>query len=299
MEYKDYYKILGVSKNASDKEIKKAYHKLARKHHPDANQGDKASEEKFKEINEAYEVLGNPETRSKYDRLGSSWNAYQQRGGGGGFDWDAWTQGGMDINDIFGGGRGSSSGSGFSDFFEAIFGSPGSYARTGRDYTQDAEISLYEAYHGTTRILQTSNNRRLEVKIPPGSKTGTKVRIRGQGSKGRGGAPDGDLYLRIQVAKDPNFEVDDTDLKTTVSIDLYTAILGGSIEVRTLKGTLKLKIPPETQNGKTFRLRNQGLPVRGKPETFGNLYVTVNVNLPQKLSHEERELFRELQDLRG
>ena len=298
MDYKDYYNILGVDRNASTSDIKKAYREKARQYHPDVN-SDPGAEDRFKEVNEAYEVLNNPDSRSKYDRLGASWNAYQQGGGGGGFDWGDWTQGGVDLNEMFGRGR-SRSGSGFSDFFEAIFGGQGtSYARRGRDVTQDAEISLYEAYHSTTRILQTSDGRRLEVKIPAGSKSGTKVRIRGQGGKGRGGASDGDLYLRIQVAPDDTFELDDDNLKITVPLDLYTAVLGGSIEIRTLKGTLKLKIPPETQNAKTFRLKGQGMPKRGRPTEYGDLLVTVKVALPENLSHEERNLFKELQELRG
>ena len=299
MNYKDYYKILGVNKNASSSDIKKAYRNLARQYHPDVNPDDKAAEEKFKEINEAHEVLGNAEARAKYDRLGASWNAYQQDGGAGGFNWADWTSGGMEMNDLFGRRATTGNSSGFSDFFEAIFGEQGgSYARRGRDYTQDAEISLYEAYHGTTRILQTSDNRRLEVKIPSGSKPGTKVRIRGQGGKGRGGAQDGDLFLRIQVTKDSNFEVEGDNLRTSTTLDLYTAILGGEVEVRTLKGSLKLKIPPETQNGKTFRLKNQGMPKRGQKDTFGDLFVTIKVNLPEKLTHEERNLFKELKELR-
>jgi len=296
MEYKDYYETLGVDKNASPEEIKKAYSKLARQYHPDANPNNKRAEEKFGEVNEAYEVLSNPEARSKYDRLDDSWQAYQQSDDSNGFDWSAWVQDGVDIKDLSTH-RGRKRSSGFSDFYEAIFGT--TYARPGRDYTQDVEITLYEAYHGATRILQTSDNRRLEVKIPPGSKDGTKVRVRGQGGKGRGGGPAGDLYLRIQITKDPNFEAEGDDLKTTVPVDLYTAILGGSVEVRTLKGVLKLKIPPETQNGKTFRLKNQGMPKRGQLDAFGDLFVAVKVSLPQRLSPEERELFQDLRDMRA
>ena len=308
MDYKDYYQVLGVGKNASEQDIKKAYRKLARQYHPDVNPDNKESEEKFKEINEAYEVLGSTETREKYDRLGASWNAYQQSGAAGGFDWSAWTQGGIDLNDLFGGASGGGRTGDFSDFFEAVFGSMGGmggprggygYARPGRDITQDVEISLYEAFNGTTRILQTSDNRRLEVKIPPGSRTGTKVRVRGQGGKGSGGASSGDLYLRIRVAQDSNLEIEGDDLRTTVAVDLYTAILGGTVEVKTVKGSLKLKIPPETQNGKTFRLRNQGMPKRGQKDEFGDLYATIKINLPQNLSHEERALFGELQSLRS
>ncbi len=298
MDYKDYYKILGVKKSATTDEIKKAYRKLARKYHPDVNPNDNVAEEKFKEINEANEVLTDSKKRAKYDQLGSSWQAYQQAGAGGGFNWNDWAQGGVDLNDLFGGGR--QSGTGFSDFFEAIFGSMGGHtiARKGQDYTREIEISLEEAYQGTTRILQKSNNRRLEVKIPMGAKTGTKVRIKGEGGQGAGGAPNGNLYLRVNIAKHPDFEVEGDDLKTRVDVDLYTALLGGNAEVMTLKGSLKLKIPPETQNGKTFRLRGQGMPKLGVANSYGNLYVTVNVKLPQHLTEAEIDLFEELRDMR-
>ncbi len=307
MEYKDYYKILGVDKNATTDEIKKAYRKLARKYHPDMNPGDKKAEERFKEINEANEVLSDPEKRAKYDQIGSAY----QRSGGAGFNWGEWTQ--VDLNDLFGGGAGGrrQTSTGFSDFFEAIFGNMAAgggmggqthrsqtFARRGRDITRDVEISLEEAYHGTTRILRTANNRRLEVKIPVGAKNGTKVRIKGEGAPGSGGAPNGDLFLRVNIAKHPSLEVDGEDLRTTVNVDLYTAILGGTVEVPTPKGKLKLKIPRETQNGKTFRLRNQGMPKLNNPKSFGNLYVTLNVQLPQNLSREEIALFEELRDLR-
>ncbi|RME48021.1 MAG: J domain-containing protein, partial [Caldilineae bacterium] len=177
-------------------------------------------------------------------------------------------------------------------------GGGGTFARRGQDYTREVEITLEEAYHGTTRILRTANNRRLEVKIPAGAKTGTKVRIKGEGGRGTGGAASGDLYLRVKVLKHPFLDVEGDDLRTTVAVDLYTAVLGGEVEVPTLKGTLKLKIPPETQNGKTFRLRGQGMPKLNRPGEHGNLYVTVSVRLPQRLSAEEKALFRQLRDLR-
>jgi len=304
MDYKDYYKILGVDKKADAAEIKKNYRKLAKKYHPDMNANNPQAEEKFKEISEAYEVLSDKEKRAKYDQLGSSWKSYQQSGGGAsGFNWNDWSQGGVDINDIFGasGGRGAG---GFSDFFEAIFGggmggggrTQSPFAQRGKDYTRDVEISLEEAYHGTTRILRTANNRRLEVKIPVGAKTGTKVRIKGEGGAGTS-APNGDLYLRVKLAPHHNIEVDGEDLKVTVPVNLYTAILGGNVEVPTPKGKLKLKIPAQTQNGKTFRLRNQGMPKLNKTDIHGNLFVTLNVTLPKKLSDEELELFEQLRDL--
>ncbi len=303
MDYKDYYKILEVDKKASADEIKKSYRKLAKKYHPDMNANNPKAEEKFKEISEAYEVLSDKDKRAKYDQLGSSWKSYQQSGGTGGFNWNDWAQGGVDINDIFGAGGGRGTG-GFSDFFEAIFGggmggarrTQTPFAQRGKDYTRDVEISLEEAYHGTTRILRTANNRRLEVKIPVGAKNGTKVRIKGEGGTGTN-APNGDLYLRVKITPHPSIEIDGEDLKVTVPVDLYTAILGGEVEVSTPKGKLKLKIPAQTQNGKTFRLRNQGMPKLNKPDSHGNLFVTLNVKLPKNLSDEEIELFEQLRDL--
>lgn len=294
MDYKDYYQILGISKTASADDIRQAYRKLARQYHPDVNPDDKNAEEKFKEVNEAYEVLSDPNNRRKYDQLGQSWRQYQQSGADN-FDWSQWSQGGVNLGDLFTG-RGDTGD--FSDFFEAIFGTQTMSRRSSRsqDHTQDIEISLEEAYHGTKRILQTSNNRRLEVKIPRGAKTGTKVRIKGEGSQNLGSS--GDIYLRVNITPHNRFEVDGEDLNINVPLDLYTALLGGDIEVPTLKGKLKLKIPSETQNGKTFRLRNQGMPKLNKPSVYGDLYVQVDVKLPKNLTPEEKDYFGELRRMR-
>ncbi|MBN1218932.1 MAG: J domain-containing protein [Anaerolineae bacterium] len=307
MEYKDYYKILGVDKNASTDEIKKAYRKLARKYHPDVNPGDEKAEGKFKEINEANEVLTDPENRAKYDRLGTSWNAYQRTGGTGGFDWGQWVSGFdtgsggyVDLNDFLSGLRGSRSG-GFSDFFEAIFGSMGQARpapRRGQDYHQQIEISLDEAFKGTSRVLNIGD-RRIKVKIPKGAKTGTKVRVRGEGATGQGEGGKGDLYLEIKVAGHPSYERVGDDLYAELPVDLYTAILGGEAIVPTFRGKVKLKIPPETQSGRTFRLRGQGMPRLGQDEERGDLYAKVMVQLPKNLTPEEIELFEELADIRG
>ncbi|MEW5960848.1 MAG: DnaJ C-terminal domain-containing protein [Chloroflexota bacterium] len=310
MEYKDYYKILGVDKNASDKEIKAAFRKLARKHHPDVNPNDPRAEERFKEINEAYEVLGDADKRAKYDRLGTDWRRWQQAGRPGDFNWDQWTAGpgGQrvhvrygspdDLGDLFG------SGSPFSDFFTSIFGGMGGAqpgggfefmprSRHGQDYEHEVEISLAEAYQGTTRLI-TRDARRLEVKIPAGAKTGTRVRMRGEGSSGDLA---GHLYLKIKVADDPRFERQEDDLYTTVPVDLYTAVLGGQTRLQTLSGPVDLKIPAGSQNGQTFRLRGKGMPRLRKSGQYGDLYARLDVRLPTKLTDRQRELFEQLRRL--
>jgi len=308
MEYKDYYRILGVDRNATEKEIKQAYRRLARKYHPDVNPGDKEAEERFKEINEAYEVLSDPEKRRKYDQLGASWQQWQRMGGNPrDFDWSQWFSrewpGGRvhveygDLGDLFGEGI-------FSDFFRAIFGDVGTrprarwwearprYAR-GQDYEQPVEISLEEAFRGTKRVLE-KDGRRLEVTIPPGVRTGSRVRIAGQGGPGVGGGRPGDLYLKVTVLPHPIFKRQGDDLHCEVPVDLYTAVLGGEVRVPTLEGDVMLKIPPGTQGGQTFRLRGKGMPNLRNPRQRGDLYVKVQVQVPQNLSQRERELFREL-----
>jgi curved DNA-binding protein len=313
MEYKDYYKILGVDRSASEKEVKKAYRKLARKYHPDVNPGDDGAEERFKEINEAHEVLSDPEKRKKYDQLGSSWRQWQRAGGEpAGFDWAQWyaQPGGArvhveyaDLGDLFGGAGG------FSDFFSAIFGGLGGRGETtwgargqpraahGQDYEQEVEVTLEEAFSGTTRILQ-KDGRRLEVKIPAGVETGSRVRMRGEGGEGLGGGAKGDLYLRVRVLPHRTFERKGDDLHCEVPVDLYTAVLGGEVRVPTLKGGAMLKIPPETQGGKTFRLKGQGMPRMKDSGTKGDLYAKVRVRVPEHLSDSEKELFKQLATMR-
>jgi len=313
MEYQDYYKILGVDKNATEAQIKKAYRKLARQYHPDMNPGDKKAEERFKQINEAYEVLSDPERRRKYDQLGADYQRYQRMGGDpSGFDWSRWTTGGWpggvrveytgDLGDLFGS-------SDFSDFFNAIFGGMASgtgqeaFRRAsaqpgvrGRDYEQEVEITLEEAFTGTRRVL-SRGSQRIEAKIPPGARTGTKVRLAGQGPAGIGG-PAGDLYLVVKVLPHQTFEREGDDLRCELPVDLYTAVLGGEVIVHTLGGDVKLKIPPETQSGRTIRLAGQGMPHLRDPKTRGDLLVKVRVMIPQHLSARERELFQELARLR-
>ena len=314
MEYKDYYKILGVDKNASEKEIKKAFRRLARECHPDVNPDDAKAEERFKEINEAHEVLSDQEKRRKYDQLGADWQRWQQTGGGqGDFDWGRWTAGRPgervhvrygtpeDLQDLFGGD------SPFSDFFSQIFGgmggSPGAGGfqrqirpQRGQNFEQPVEITLLEAYSGTTRILQ-KEDQRLEIKIPAGAKTGTRVRMSGHGGQGVGGAQAGDLYLRVRVVPDPRFEREESDLHTTVPVDLYTMVLGGEVRVPTMTGEVVLTIPAGTQSGRTFRLRGKGMPRLRQPDQHGDIYAKVEVRLPSRLTPQQQELFEELQKL--
>jgi curved DNA-binding protein len=312
MEYKDYYQILGVSRDANAKEIKRAFRRLARQYHPDVNPGDAKAEERFKEINEAHEVLSDSEKRSKYDRLGSDWARWQQTGGRpGDFDWGRWSTGapgagGQRVHvqygspeDLFGGA------SPFSDFFSQIFGgmggAPGGYGhqvrpQRGQDYQQEVEISLREAYQGTTRALQ-KDGRRLKVKIPAGARTGTRVRMAGEGAPGTAGGEAGDLYLRVKVATDPQFERREDDLHVTVPVDLYTAVLGGQVQVPTLSGPVMLTIPAGTQNGRAFRLRGKGLPHLRHKNQHGDLYATVDVQLPTDLTPRQQELFEELRQV--
>jgi curved DNA-binding protein len=306
MEYKDYYKTLGVDRSASEKEIKTAFRQLARQHHPDANPDDPRAEERFKELNEAYEVLSDREKRAKYDQLGADWQRWQRTGGRpSDFDWGRWTTGqpgeGVhvrygapeDMADLFGG-------SPFSDFFSQVFGGmggsgfqPRSVPRRGQDYEQRVEITLQEAYQGATRLLQ-KDSRQIRVRIPPGADTGTRVRLRGEGGEGMAGGQSGDIYLRVVVLPDPRFERTGDDLHTTVAVDLYTVVLGGEVEVPTLGGMVRLTIPEGTQNGRTFRLRGKGMPRLRQPKQHGDLYAKVDVRLPTQLTSRERELFEKL-----
>ena len=314
MDYQDYYQTLGVDKTADEKEIKRAYRRLARELHPDVNPGDAQAEEHFKRVNEAYEVLSDREKRAKYDQFGNSWQRYQRAGGDpGGFDWSQWAGGGFpgggkrvefggDLGDLFGGG----SSGGFSDFFNTLFGnmnrrttgrSAGQRGRRGRDLEQPVQITLEEAFQGTTRLLE-KDGRKLEVKIPRGIKSGAQIRVSGQGTQDAFGLPAGDLYLKVTIAPHAVFTRDGDDLRCEVPLDLYTAILGGELCVNTLEGSVRLKVPPETQGGRTFRLRGKGMTRLRQPNRRGDLYVKINVRLPQKLSAQEKQLFQELANLR-
>ncbi len=306
MEYHDYYQTLGVERKATPEEIKQAYRKLAMKYHPDRNPGKKDAEEKFKQINEAYEVLRDPQKRSRYDQLGESYSRWQQTGGRqGDFNWSDWftrapgTAGGGtrvevgNLEDLFGGG--------FSDFFNMIFGGmPGGTRQAATRRTarrpaaaeQPVTISLQEAYHGTTRVLQIEN-KRVEASIPPGAHTGSKVRLTGVLPGGQQGQP-GDLYLLITVAADKEYERKGDDLYREASIDLFTAVLGGQVTVSTLSGNVVLTIPPGTQPGQSFRLAGRGMPRLQKPKEHGNLYVRVKVEIPRHLTPRQRQLFEDI-----
>jgi curved DNA-binding protein len=315
MDFKDYYQTLGVDKTASDKEIKSAYRKLARKHHPDVNPGDKAAESRFKELNEAYEVLGDPEKRRKYDELGANWRAYEQAGQSGNpFEQAGWSvnvgggQGGFrtmtedEMREMFG------TENPFSDFFNTFFGGgePGESrrprgrgrSRKGRDLEHEIALTLEEADQGVTRRLALKHDghaRTVDVRIPQGVGDGSRVRVAGEGERGTSGAAAGDLYLRIQLAPHATFERKGRDLYTRVQLPLTVAVLGGEVEVPAIGGrTLRLKVPAGTQNGQVFRLRGQGMAMPGKSGEKSDLYATVEVQLPRQLTPEQRAHFEAL-----
>jgi len=287
MDYKDYYKILGVSRKAGADDIRKAYRKLAMQHHPDKNPADKRAEEKFKEINEAYQVLSDEQKRARYDQLGNAYSDFRTSGGRpGDFRWDDWggTRGNSaNMDDMFGGG--------FSDFFRTIFGEAARSSARGQTeqetgYQQQMQISFKEACEGTTRQLQT-NGRRLQVRIPAGVKTGSKVRVAGAGPEGL------DLYLVLHVEDDARFERHGYDLTTTSAVSIFTLILGGEADVDTPAGTVKLSIPPGTQPDQVFRLAGRGMPHLKKAAAKGDLFVKLKVQVPKYLSSRQRELIEE------
>ena len=305
MDYKDYYKVLGVERSASADDVRKSYRKLAMKFHPDRNPGDKQAEENFKEINEAYQVLSDPQKRARYDQLGSAYSGWQQRGGTpNDFDWSQWSsgqqagaggggQGGTrveygDLNDLFGQDV-------FSDFFRSVFGgAAGGSARGGTStrarrapaYQQPISITLDEAFRGTTRMLQ-SDERKLQVRIPGGVKTGSKVRVAGGGPEGL------DLYLIVEIEPNERFERQGDDLHGSAAVDAFTAILGGEAQVETMDGTVTLKIPAGTQPDQVFRLAGRGMPRLKSAQSKGDLYVRVKVRIPKELSDKQKSLLEE------
>jgi curved DNA-binding protein len=313
VQFRDYYETLGVSKTATEDEIRSAFRKLARKYHPDVAKDKNAAEEKFKQINEAYEVLSDPEKRRKYDQLGENWNqpgGFQpppQWGGGqpGGFRWGSGENGGVEFE--FGG-------TGFSDFFETFFGGGrgrsafggfgqrGTMGERGNDVEADIMVTLEEALHGSTRqvSLRRAGSKKTEtyqVKIPRGVREGQRIRLAGQGEAGEGGGKSGDLFLRVRLARHPDFSVEGTDLVHEVKIAPWQAALGDQLIVPTLEGNARLKLPPGTQGGQRFRLRERGLP--GVSGQRGDLYVVAQISVPKKLSEREREIWDQLAQLHG
>lgn len=293
MDYQDYYAVLGVPKTATEKEIRAAYRKKARKLHPDLNPGNKQAEQEFKQVNEAYEVLSDPEKRKKYDELGAHWSEFQtwetaEQQAGAGSPFGAPPRG---FGEYF------ERQSPYSDIFETFFGWPRG-PRRGADLIQPIAISLEDAYRGTTRALEMpapgGKGRRVEARIPPGVETGTRIRFAGLGAPGAEGGSPGDLYAVIDVLPSERFEREGANLYTQVRVPLTTALLGGEVEVPTLTGNVALKIPPETRNGRVFRLRGKGMPRSGAPTRHGDLFAEVYVELPRGLSQREKELVREL-----
>jgi curved DNA-binding protein len=303
MAYIDYYKILGVDKNATQDDIKKAYRKQARKYHPDLNPGDKEAEKKFKELNEANEVLSNPENRSKYDKYGENWKhgeeyekaqqqqqrQYQQQSYNGGYS-------GAD----FGGGED------FSDFFQDMFGgAAGGFGRSsrgrasgkfkGQDITAELNLNLRDAATTHPQTFEI-NGKKVRITIPAGVYDGQQIKLKGHGNPGVNGGPNGDLYITFNIPADPDFERIGDDLKTKVTIDLYTAVLGGEVKVQTLNGSVNLKVKPETQTGMTVRLKGKGFPVYKKEGEHGDLFVTYEVKLPTNLTEKQKELFEQLKN---
>lgn len=307
MDYKDYYKILGVSKTASQDEIKKAYRKLAVKYHPDKNPGDKVAENKFKEANEANEVLSKPDKRKQYDELGENWQSYQQAGGyanqGGGRPGGRRSSGGaggFSTEDFYGGGGQ------FSDFFENIFGGGTSGGRSGgssrraaagEDLQAEMHITLEEAFHGVSRQV-TIGDSKVNMKLKPGVSEGQVLRLKGKGEAGRNGGSNGDLLIALHILPNNKFERKENDLYFDQPIDVYTAVLGGKIPVQGISKTVNMTIAAGTDSNKTFRLKGLGMPVYKNPETFGDAYVRVVIQTPKNLSDQEKELFEQLAKLK-
>ena len=292
MDYKDYYKVLGVAKTATQEEIKKVYRKLAVKYHPDKNPGDKKAEDQFKEINEAYDVLGDVEKRKKYDEMGSNWNQYAQQGARG-------QQG-------YGGGFQGDEGQ-FSDFFESFFGGSGggfgggrgrSTSRVkGEDYKTETSITVVEAFYGTTRELNMGDHT-LNLKLKPGIAEGQVLKMKGKGGEGRNGGAAGDLYITIHILSHNLYERKGNDLHVEQKLDLYTAVLGGKLQVHIMDKTLNINIPAGTDSGKVFRLKAAGMPLYDTPEQRGDAYVKVNISVPKDLTEQELELFKQLEALK-
>lgn len=309
MAYIDYYKILGVDKNASQDDIKKAFRKLARKYHPDLNPNDPSAKDKFQEINEANEVLSDPGKRKKYDEYGEHWKhadefeaqkkARQHTGGGGGGFSGFGGDGGSYWYSSDGEGFSGGDAGGFSDFFESMFGHRGGGGRgnagfRGQDFNAELHLSLRDAARTHKQVLNV-NGKQVRITIPAGVADGQVIKLKGYGGEGINGGPAGDLYITFKIAEDSVFKRLGDDLYVDVEMDLYTAVLGGEKVIDTLEGKVKLKIKPETQNGTKVRLKGKGFPVYKKEGQFGDLIITYSVKIPTNLTDRQKELFRELQ----
>lgn len=301
MEFIDYYKVLELERNASEADIKKAYRKLARKYHPDLNPNDANAKKKFQQINEANEVLGDPEKKKKYDKYGKDWQhaehfeqAGQQRGSSGGFG-SGQQQGGFSGQDFSGGD--------FSDFFSSMFGQDGGRGRggqvkfRGQDYNYTLELDLRDVYQSQKQTLNI-NGKNIRLTIPAGVENGQTIRIGGHGGEGVNGGPNGDLYLTFSIRNSTKFKREGNDLHTQVDLDLYTALLGGEIMVDTFDGKVKLSVKPETANDSKVKLKGKGFPVYKKENEKGDLYLTYKIQLPAQLTEQEKELFNQLSKLR-
>jgi curved DNA-binding protein len=303
MDYKDYYKVLGVSKTATPEDIKSAYRKLALKYHPDRTKGDKVAEEKFKEVNEANEVLSDPQKRKKYDQFGEDWKHYQETGAQpGGFDWSKYASdqnararrmSSEEFDAMF-------AEDGAPDLFELLFGQQHGQRRRRKAYSVDGEdieaettLSLEEAYHGTTRLIEIGNQT-IKVTIHPGIEDQHVLKIPGKGAAGINGGTKGDLYLTVKITPHPDFQRKGNDLYCDLPVELYTAVLGGKTKIKTLKGTVRVAIPKESPNGRVLKLRGLGMPIYNGRNEFGNLYAKVVIQLPEHFSKEETELFKKL-----
>lgn len=292
MEYKDYYMVLGVERSATQDDIKKAYRKLAVKYHPDKNSGDKSAEDKFKEISEAYQVLGNADSRKKYDELGANWKQYENANYGG-FNAGGFNASGFsDFFDMFFGGMGGASGFNMNDF---MGGRRSTRPAKGNDINTSINLTLLEAYQGTQRLFDLNNNT-IKITIKPGVRDGQILRLKGKGSPGRNGGDNGDLLIKVLVMNDHVFQRDGDDLIRSVNVDFYTAILGGKITVNTLKGDVNVPIKPLTQNNSTLRLKGLGMPHYSK-DGNGALLLKVQILIPERLSQKELELIRQAQEL--
>ncbi|MEO7530771.1 MAG: J domain-containing protein [Sediminibacterium sp.] len=304
MDFKDYYKILGVNKTVTSDEIKKVYRKMALQYHPDKNPNNKIAEEKFKEVNEANEILSDPEKRKQYDTLERDWRQYQASGGKA--DFGGFKNGSaQNSNDPQYASGGQFNDENFADFFEHVFGGkyPGGTqsrqsTRKGQDYTAEVQVSLEEAFSGTSRELQLATQK-LQMKIKPGIRDGQVLRIKGKGGRARGEGEDGDLYVTIHVAAQSYYQRKEDDLYCDIDVDFYVAVLGGHTLIKTLRNAVKMAITKETANGKMLRLKGMGMPVYDKVNEFGDLYAKINIVMPKNLSAKELQLFEELSALKN